>query len=95
MALDLNSIFDDDRPATAVRAERRQLGAVRRGYLLPTGLPEAWREYYEERAAIREFHGGQAREHAEAEALAETVERMRAAGQLPGISTCPNGKHVV
>ncbi len=77
MALDLDTIFDDDRPATVVRAERRLLGAVRPGNLLPTDLPEAWREYYDERAAIREFHGGQVREHAEAAALAETVERMR------------------
>lgn len=43
----------------------------------PGDLPESWRELYEERAAIREFDGGQAREHAEAEALREIVARMR------------------
>lgn len=43
-------------------------------------LPEYWREMYEERAAIREYEGGQAREHAEAEALRETIEAMQAAG---------------
>jgi len=47
--------------------------------LTPADLPEPWRELYEERAAIREFDGGQAREHAEAEALRETVAAMRAA----------------
>ena len=34
---------------------------------------------FRHRAAIREFDGGQAREHAEAEALQEVVQRMRAA----------------
>lgn len=44
-------------------------------------LPGVWRELYEERAAIREYDGGQAREHAEAEALTETIAAMRAAGE--------------
>jgi hypothetical protein len=44
----------------------------------PEDLPGQWREWYEERAAIREFHGGQVREHAEAEALKETLDAMRA-----------------
>ncbi len=48
--------------------------------VLAEDLPAFWRELYDKRAAIREFHGGQAREHAEAEALAEVVGRMRAAG---------------
>ncbi len=48
----------------------------------PEDLPEPWRELYEERAAIREYDGGQAREHAEAEALREVVERMRAVDEL-------------
>lgn len=47
------------------------------GYLCPADLPQAWRELYEERAAIREYDGGQLREHAEAAALAEILERMR------------------
>lgn len=52
------------------------------GYLVPADLPEPWRELYEERAAIREYDGGQPREHAEAEALAEVMQlmRMRPAG---------------
>ncbi|MCH8852697.1 MAG: hypothetical protein IID41_08605 [Planctomycetes bacterium] len=47
----------------------------------PADLPFDWRLEWEERAAIREYDGGQAREHAEAEALTEIVARMRAAGQ--------------
>ena len=42
-------------------------------------LPVDWRLEFEERAAIREFDGGQAREHAEAEALREIVGRIKAA----------------
>jgi len=42
-------------------------------------LPPDWRVEFEERAAIREYDGGQLREHAEAEALREIVARMRAA----------------
>lgn len=43
----------------------------------PDTLPERWRELYEERAAIREYDGGQTREHAEAEAMIEIVAAMR------------------
>lgn len=43
----------------------------------PADLPAEWREEWADRAAIREYEGGQAREHAEAEALAEIVARMR------------------
>ena len=60
----------------------RGLGRTERGCCIPHDLPGAWREWYEERAAIREYDGGQAREHAEAEALQETVDAMRAAGNL-------------
>lgn len=49
----------------------------------PDDLPAYWRERYEERAAIREYEGGQAREHAEAEALGETIAQMREAGETP------------
>ena len=42
-------------------------------------LPGDWRCVFEERAAMREFHGEQLpRELAEAEALAETVRMMEA-----------------
>jgi len=54
---------------------------TRQGYLAPEDLPEPWWEWYEERAAIREYEGGQAREHAEAEALTETLLAMRQAGE--------------
>ena len=40
-------------------------------------LPGDWRVWFEERAAIMEYHGGLPREHAEAEALKETVEKMQ------------------
>jgi hypothetical protein len=46
----------------------------------PDDLPADWREVYEERAAIREYDGGQVREHAEAEALGEVLAAMRLGG---------------
>ncbi|MFH1108686.1 MAG: hypothetical protein V1790_05760 [Planctomycetota bacterium] len=46
-------------------------------------LPPDWRLEFEERAAIREYDGGQLREHAERDALAETVARIRPAGGIP------------
>lgn len=46
----------------------------------PDDLPADWRVEFEERAAVREYDGGQAREHAEAEAFTEILARMRAAG---------------
>jgi hypothetical protein len=48
----------------------------------PDDLTPEWREMYEERAAVRHFDGGQAIEHAEAEALAETLAAMRTTGHL-------------
>ena len=42
----------------------------------PDDLPAEWRDLYEERAAIREYEGGQAREHAEAAALGEVVAQL-------------------
>ena len=51
--------------------------------ITPGDLPADWRVEWEERAAIREYEGGQAREHAEAEALREITARMRAAGEYP------------
>jgi hypothetical protein len=49
--------------------------------ITPNDLPSDWRVEFEERAAIREYEGRQAREHAEAEALREVVARMRAEGR--------------
>lgn len=54
--------------------------ALGRAITSPGDLPPDWRIEWEERAAIREYDGGQAREHAEAEALREIIERMRQAG---------------
>lgn len=53
--------------------------------IMPDDLPGDWRVEWEERAAIREYDGGQAREHAEAEALGEIIDRMRTAGEYPKI----------
>ena len=44
--------------------------------ITPDGLPEPWCEHYEERAAIREHHGGMGQLEAEGAALAETVAKM-------------------
>lgn len=54
-----------------------------RDVLTPDDLPADWRAWYEERAAVREYDGGQAREHAEAEALRETLAAMRESGVIP------------
>ena len=40
-------------------------------------LPEQWRDWYEERAAIREFDGGQPREVAETAASREIMRRIK------------------
>lgn len=40
-------------------------------------LPLDWRATWEERAAIREYEGGQSRDRAEVDALAEIHEAMR------------------
>ena len=61
-------------PAIAIKAPES---------ITPDDLTGDWRELYEERAAVREYHGGQAREHAEAEAIREIVTAMQAAGELP------------
>ena len=45
----------------------------------PEDLPIDWRVEWEERAAIMEYCGGMTRDRAEAEALRETLDRMKAA----------------
>ncbi len=76
--LDLDMVFDDDRPpgAAVLTISPSALVATDGGYLAPADMPEAWRERFAERAAIREYDGGQAREHAEAEALREVQAMM-------------------
>lgn len=83
--MDLDTVFDDDRQpgvltAPSLPASCAQLTTTPKGYLALSDLPESWREYFDERAAIREYDGGQAREHAEAEAWRETVSAMRTVG---------------
>jgi hypothetical protein len=70
--LDLDAIFHPERftpPAVA------DIG--------PDDLPPDWRDDWEERAAIMEYDGGLPKEHAEAAALADTLERMRRANIGP------------
>lgn len=64
----------------SVRWPERELGPTD---IRPDDLSDPWRAWYEERAAIREYDGGQAREHAEADALRETIDTMRTAGEHP------------
>ena len=75
-----------DGPAGSVRADGlpERIGS-------PDDLPPKWRNEYERRAVIREYAGGQAREHAEAEALTETVMAMRAAGRDRGAGRDDDG----
>lgn len=67
----------------SLRAGRKALGPPAYLGIVPGDLPEDWKMEYEERAAIREYDGGQVREYAESEALREIVERMLAVGQTP------------
>ena len=68
-----------------LRSHKSELLAILRresaaAELTPADLPADWRVEWKERAAVREYDGGQAREHAEAEALGEIIARMRTAG---------------
>ena len=60
-----------------------RLRAVRAGddlpidIITPDELPPVWREFYDYRAAVREFDCKQAREHAEAEAFTEAIRAWR------------------
>jgi len=65
----LAGLFQTDRPAPAADP----LAGIRS----PDALPPYWREHWEERAAIREYEGGQVREHAEAEAFRVTLAAMK------------------
>jgi hypothetical protein len=49
--------------------------------MTPDDLSAEWRVEFEERAAILEYDGGLVREHAEAVALGEIVDRMRTAAK--------------
>ncbi len=46
--------------------------------ILVDSLSAYWQEVFEERAAIKEYHGGLPRKLAEAQSLAETAQRMQA-----------------
>lgn len=71
-----------DPDAAAVASAEADAGDAANAVRLPgrpDDLPEPWDEWYAERAAIREYDGGQARENAEAEALREVLHAMQAA----------------
>ncbi len=83
MELELDRIFDADRLMGVLRSRLTWSGqrhASARA-IMPDDLPGDWRVEWEERAAIREYDGLQHREYAEAEALTEILQRMRAAGE--------------
>jgi len=73
----LKSLFDPGRTVSEPAAVRPE--PVIEPGIQPDDLPETWRELYEERAGVREYAGGQSREHAEAEALREIIMMMRTA----------------
>lgn len=50
---------------------------------LGTEDPQAWRDWFEERAAIREHDGGLSRDEAEAGALADLAQQWRSENPLP------------
>ncbi|NOT02796.1 MAG: hypothetical protein HOP29_19515 [Phycisphaerales bacterium] len=75
----LEGLFDAGSEATPARMPGPASGLLvttPREYLVPDDVSPEWRKFYEERAAIREFEGGQTREHAEAGAWAETSKLM-------------------
>jgi len=64
---------------TSANTKRSQVAGVAN-----TRVPKfEWREFFEERAAIREHDGGMSRIDAEAGALADCVARWRALNPLP------------
>ena len=111
--IDLDTVFDDDRPPGAVVVSIDRLGSAHptiagndaetdgelatrpsvtalgdpvAAIASPNDLPGDWRIEWEERAAIREYEGGQTREHAEAEAFTEVLYRMRAANSISDLT---------
>lgn len=64
--LDLSAIFDVEDPPLQGHAAVSD----------ENDLPAAWWVLWDERAAIKEFHGGLSREQAEAEALTEIRQQM-------------------
>ena len=85
--LDIKTIFNPDAIEAAVKQrygqQRHRLALVK----TPEDLPTDWRICFEERAAIREYLGGQPRQEAEEAALAETVAQMEASAGKTGRGT--------
>ena len=71
------------RPVRRLEASKPPAEPLPRCYGLgPEDLPIDWRVEWEERAAIMEYCGGMSRGQAEAEALRDTLDRMKAAKKL-------------
>jgi len=85
--LDLEAIFDPDVIEAEIAARQRRAARP----LSPDDLPPDWHFRWDERAAIMEYDGGLTREHAEAEALAETVREMQREAAGRAGCTCQNG----
>lgn len=73
--LDLDSIFNPDRPVSERRTAMHPARCV-----TPDDLPSDWHLYWDERAAIREYDGGFHREQAEALALMDVLQEMARLG---------------
>ncbi len=69
----LNGLFEADQPPPAPAPAADSPAGIES----PADLSPEWRDMYQERAAIRHFDGGQALEHAEAEAFRETLAAMK------------------
>lgn len=72
---------------TGYAATDRTRAAVERSHVAKVASSSVsqfdWRDYFEERAAIREHDGGMSRADAEAGAMADCVARWRALNPLP------------
>lgn len=82
---DLDAIFNDDRLLAVSMGTAFPSDTAKEPEpgIRPDDLPPDWREQWAELVAIREIHYGQAKEHAEAEALADVERMMRACGEFP------------
>jgi hypothetical protein len=56
--------------------------------ITPDQLPADWHLLWDERAAIMEYEGEMPRERAETRALADILDQMRRAGNLPKNDAC-------
>jgi hypothetical protein len=97
--LDLDAILNPDEPFPVdTPGKRNDVDEPKVGGDVPFGfgpddLPGDWRCEWEERAAIMEYDGGLPREHAEAAALADILDRIRRGERFGTICPCPACRH--